>query len=77
MHLFKCDDNCRIIATLSHQFTASSPQEAREWVKQISFLLTGKPASVCTFFVYVFWKRVPCFVASFSLFCVSLFKSMV
>uniref|UniRef100_A0A3Q0RZ38 Src kinase-associated phosphoprotein 1 n=1 Tax=Amphilophus citrinellus TaxID=61819 RepID=A0A3Q0RZ38_AMPCI len=28
------------------QFTASSPQEAREWVDQINFVLRGKPASL-------------------------------
>lgn len=31
-----------IIVGLSHQFTASSPQEASEWVEQIKIVLRGK-----------------------------------
>uniref|UniRef100_A0A669BJJ9 Src kinase-associated phosphoprotein 1 n=1 Tax=Oreochromis niloticus TaxID=8128 RepID=A0A669BJJ9_ORENI len=44
------------------QFTASSPQEAREWVDQINFVLRGKPASLSLFlfffllFLTYFWS---------------------
>lgn len=40
------------------QFTASSPQEARDWVDQINFVLRGKPASFCLFIVLSLESRV-------------------
>lgn len=51
MHVY---NHSIIIAALSFQFTASSPQEAREWVDQINFVLRGKPASLSLslFFLY-------------------------
>lgn len=42
---FRCED---VIATLSYQFTANSPQEAVEWVDQIKIVLRGKQEFLST-----------------------------
>lgn len=67
--ILRCDNNYRIIATLLLQFSAGSPQEAKEWVNQINFVLKGKPACFCTHSLaptacVIFQKGNPSFVAT-------------
>ncbi|MEQ2160745.1 Src kinase-associated phosphoprotein 1 [Goodea atripinnis] len=49
------------------QFTASSPQDAREWVDQINFVLRGKPSSPCMFSCIFVMSCVEPFSLSFFL----------
>uniref|UniRef100_A0A3Q1G4P9 Src kinase-associated phosphoprotein 1 n=1 Tax=Acanthochromis polyacanthus TaxID=80966 RepID=A0A3Q1G4P9_9TELE len=60
------------------QFTASSPQEAREWVNQIKFVLTGKPASLFAYCVFFSRKTIPAlYLLPFSLKVVTLKRNQV
>ena len=47
-----------VLLTLSVQFTANSPQEAREWVDQILFVLRGEP--FCVFALFSCLCSMPC-----------------